>query len=191
MSAMPGRPFRSLGEASEDDMAVIFEHYHGLREGVADHVLMLLKLLAGPRLGFPVDRLEHSLQAATRALRDGADEETVVCALLHDVGDNLAPDNHGAIAAEILKPWISPDSYWVLRNHNDFVGAHYFDKIGKDPAARDRHRGHAAFDKAARFCDHYDAPAFDPDYDTLPLEAFEPMVRRLLSGEPWRAAHQP
>lgn len=182
--------FTRLADATADDMAEIFTHYNALRDGIADQALMLLKLLAGPRLGFPVDRLEHSLQAATRAYRDGADEEMVVAALLHDIGDNITPDNHGAFASEILRPWVSPDTYWVVRHHNDFVGGHYFDKIGKDPNTRDKWRDHPAFAKAEQFCDHWDAAAFDPNYDTLPLEFFEPMVRRLFSGEPWSKGQQ-
>jgi len=177
--------FRSLSEATAEDMAEIFDHYHGLRRGIADHALMLLKLLAGERLGFPVDRLEHSLQTATLAEQAGADEETVVCALLHDIGDNIAPDNHGAFAAEILRPWVSAENYWVVRNHNDFVGRHYFETIGRDPDMREKHRGHAAFEKACLFCDTWDAVAFDPKFETPPLEYFEPMVQRVFSGEPW------
>ncbi len=178
--------FTKLSQATKADMDEIFVHYNGLREGIADQCLMLLKLLAGPRLGFPVDRLEHSLQAASMALRSGAEDELVVAALLHDVGDKIAPDNHGAFAAEILKPWVSETTTWVVRNHNDFVGGHYFDKIGKDPNAREKWRGHPGFETAAVFCDQWDAAAFDPNYDTLPLEVFEPMVRRLFSGQPWQ-----
>ena len=180
--------FRSLAQATSEDMKEIFGHYHGLRDGIADHALMLLKLLAGERLGFPVDRLEHSLQTATLAQQAGADEETIVCALLHDIGDNIAPDNHGAFAAEILRPWVSAENYWVVRNHNDFVGRHYFEKIGRDPDMREQHRGHPAFEKACTFCDEWDAVAFDPAFETPPLETFEPLVRRLFSGEPWSRA---
>ena len=191
MSNAYDRPtFRSLSEATVQDMSAIFDHYHGLRNGIADQVLMMLKLLAGERLGFPVDRLEHSMQSAALALRDGADEETVVCALLHDIGDNIAPDNHGAFAAEILRPWVSAENYWVVRNHNDFVGRHYFEKIGRDPDIRERHRGHPAFEKACTFCDAWDAVAFDPNFNTPPLEFFEPMVRRVFSGEHWANAEK-
>lgn len=177
--------FTSLGNASTIELEEIFVHYRALRHGIADQALMLLKLLSGPYLGFPVDRLEHSLQSATRALRAGAEEEVVVAALLHDVGDNIAPDNHGAFAAEIIRPWVSETTTFMVRHHNDFVGAHYFGKIGKDPNGREKWRGHPAFALTARFCDEWDAAAFDPAYDTLPLEVFEPMVRRIFSGEPW------
>ena len=149
---------------------------------LADNVLNLLHAMKGPRLGYAIDRYEHSLQSATRALRDGADEETIVCALLHDIGDTIAPDNHSQVAAAILRPYVSEKNYWIILHHGLFQGYYYYDKIGKDPNVRDRFHDHRFFNDCVYFCEHWDQCAFDPAYDNLPLDHFEPMVRRLFSG---------
>ncbi len=109
---------------------------------VADSVLTMLKTLEGPKLGHQIDRYQHSLQSATRALRDGADEETVVSALLHDIGDTLAPDNHGDLAAAILKPYVSEANHWIVKHHAVFQGYYYWHHIGGDRNARERYRDH-------------------------------------------------
>ena len=152
---------------------------------VADNVLRLLEGLRGRTLGYRVDRWTHSLQSATRALRDGADEETVVCALLHDVGDDLAPLNHGRFAAEILRPYVSERAAWIVEHHAHFQGWYYWHHVGGDRNARERWRGHRWFDDCADFCERFDQCAFDPDYDTLGIEVFEPMVRRVFARTPW------
>lgn len=182
--------FRRMDDNTAEDWALIIRHheaYHGPR--LADRVLKLLTDLKGPKLGFQIDRYEHSLQTATRALRDGADEETVVVALLHDIGDNLAPENHCEVAAGILKPYISEENYWLLLNHVVFSGYYFFHLTGGDRNAHLKLRGHPAYAKTRRFVEAWDGTSFDPDYDTLPLETFEPMVRRIFARAPrsaWR-----
>jgi predicted HD phosphohydrolase len=109
----------------------------------------------------------------------------VVAALLHDIGDLLSPHDHGEIAAAILKPIVSPTTYWIVRYHPIFQGYFFFDKIGKNPHERERYRGHPAFEPTAHFCERYDQVAFDINYPTMPLEAFEPMVRRVFARQPW------
>jgi predicted HD phosphohydrolase len=133
------------------------------------------------RHGFAVDRLEHSLQTATRAFKDGRDEEYVVCALLHDMGDILGPRNHADIAAAILKPFVSEQNHWMVEQHGIFQGYYFFHYIGLDREAREQHRGHPAFEHTAQFCHLYDQAAFDPAYESMPLSAFEPMVHRVFS----------
>lgn len=151
---------------------------------VADNVLAVLKAAEGHNPGYKICRYQHSLQTATRALRDGADEETVCAALLHDIGDSLAPGNHSAFAAEILRPYVSADNYWLVKHHGVFQGYYYFHHFDRDRDARERYRGHPMFERTAEFCEKWDQTSFDPDYDTMPLEAFEPMVRRLFAREP-------
>jgi predicted HD phosphohydrolase len=175
--------FTSFTESTAEDWHKIEKLCDEYERGLADRVLNNLQTLKGSTLGFPVDRYEHSLQAATRALRDGADEETVVCILLHDIGDDIAPYNHGELVAAILKPYISPENHWMLSKHAIFQGYYYFHHIGRDQNERDKYRGHPAFERTARFCERWDQTAFDPNYDTLPLEHFEPMVRRIF-GRP-------
>ena len=154
------------------------------QDHLTDSVLALLRQMRGPTLGYRIDRYQHSLQSATRARRDGADEETVVAALLHDVGDSIAPDNHSQVAAAILRPYVSERTHWVVLHHGIFQGYYFWHHTGGDRDARERYRGHPHFEACADFCERWDQVSFDPDYDTLPLEAFEPMVRRLFAREP-------
>ncbi|ATJ82542.1 HD domain-containing protein [Halomonas beimenensis] len=177
--------FRHFGEARREEWALIDDRF---RDYVADaprRVLEHLDRLAGDTHGYPVDRHEHCLQTATRALRDGADEEMVVCALLHDIGDDLAPANHAEIAAAILEPFVDPLNAWMIRHHELFQGYHYRHFFGLDPHARERFRDHPAYARTVRFCDDWDQASFDPDYDTLPLEHFVPMVERVLGRAPY------
>ena len=161
------------------------------RPGIAGHVLGLLEGLALADSGYQVDRLTHSLQTATRALRDGAGEELVVCALLHDVGDLHAPDNHAAFAATLLEPYVSEQSAWIVRQHGLFQGHYYLHHQGRDRNAREELRGHRWFEDSARFCERWDQVSFDPAYDTLGLDTFRPMVERTFMRTPWAARAGP
>lgn len=177
--------FRHFGEARPEEWALIDDHF---RDYVADaprRVLEHLNRLSGDNHGYPVDRYEHSLQTATRALRDGADEEMIVCALLHDIGDDLSPANHAEIAAGILEPFIDPLNAWMIRHHELFQGYHYRHFFGLDPHAREQFSDHPAYERTVRFCDRWDQASFDPDYDTLPLSHFVPMVERVLGRDPF------
>ncbi|MDJ0788489.1 MAG: HD domain-containing protein [Myxococcota bacterium] len=169
--------FRAMTEGTAEDWRRIADGSEPLRAGLADRVLDHLRLLDGDHGGFIVDRLTHSLQTATRAERDGRDTEYVVCALLHDIGDTLGSYNHSDVAAAILRPFVSEQNHWMVQQHFIFQGYYYFHLVGEDRNLRDRYRGHPWFDYTAEFCEKYDQCAFDPDYDTLPLEHFEPAVR--------------
>ena len=131
--------------------------------------------------GFEVNQLIHALQTATRAERAGASEEMVVAALCHDIGKVISLENHPAIAAEILKPYVSADTYEIIRTHQDFQGRHYYALIGRDPNARAQHTHQPWYSLAERFTDEWDQTSFDPDYDTLSFEHFEPMIDRVFS----------
>jgi predicted HD phosphohydrolase len=133
---------------------------------------------------YQVSRLEHSLQTATRAERDGADDETIVCALLHDIGDVLAPANHSEVAAALLEPYVSAKNHWIVKHHGLFQGYYWFQFIGGDRNARDRYRDHEYYDACVEFCSRWDQPSFNPDYDTLPLEHFAPLVQNLFAKTP-------
>ena len=150
----------------------------------ADNVLALLKAMQGPTLGYKIDRYRHSLQTATRALRGGADEELQVCALLHDIGDTIAPHTHSQVAADILRPYVSDENHWLVRHHGIFQGYYYWHHDGGDRDAREQYRGHPCFEKTADFCERWDQSSFDPDYDTLPLDVFEPVLRRVFARPP-------
>ena len=173
--------FTSMEHGTADDWAVISSYFPDFARGLPDRVLAHLRLLDGDYGGFAVDRLTHSLQTATLAHRDGRDEEYVVCALLHDIGDTLGSFNHADVAAAIVKPFVSEENHWMVEQHAVFQGYYFFHHIGGDRNLRERFRGHPAFDRTAEFCARYDGPAFDPKGETLPLEFFEPMLRRVIA----------
>jgi predicted HD phosphohydrolase len=174
--------FKSMMEGTQEDWAIIAGHSKAFNKGLADRVLAHLRLLDGDYGGFPIDRLTHSLQSATLAHRDGMDEEYVVCALLHDIGDTLGSYNHPDIAAAILKPFVSEANHWMVANHGIFQGYYFFHHLGLDRDMREAYRNHPHFEHTARFCHRHDQNAFDPAYETMPLEAFEPMVQRLFAA---------
>jgi predicted HD phosphohydrolase len=153
---------------------------------IPDRMLTLLRSLESLQQGFSVDQLVHSLQTATRAERAGADLDIVVASVCHDVGKAVTNVNHPAIAAEMIKPWVSADAHWMVQVHQDFQGLHYYGRMGLDPMMRRRHADHPAYELAERFADAWDQTSFDPGYDTLPLEHFEPMVREVFSRPPRR-----
>jgi len=134
--------------------------------------------------GYPVSRLEHSLQAASRAQRDGADEELIVAALLHDIGDELAPYNHAEFAASIIRPYVRAEVTWIVAQHGLFQNYYYVHHFGGDRNARDRLRAHPYYQACVHFCAAWDQCSFDPDYPSERLEYFEPMLRRILAREP-------
>jgi len=173
--------FTRMIDATPEDYQAIAAHSAAFMQGLPDRVLAHLRLLAGDTGGYAVDRLTHSLQTATRAQRAGRDDEYVVCALLHDIGDTLASFNHSDLAATILQPFVSERNHWIVQQHAVFQGYYFFHHLGLDRNARDRHRDHPWYRDCAEFCARYDQNSFDPAYDTLPLEFFVPMVRRLLS----------
>ncbi|MGI8938906.1 MAG: DUF4214 domain-containing protein [Iamia sp.] len=171
--------FTRMDESTAEQWAVIGKETIENQPRVAEQILAMLRQLADITDGFATDQLTHVLQAATLAERAGADEEMVFGALCHDIGKVVSVFNHPAIAAEMIQPYVRDDVYQAIRFHQDFQGRHYYAHMGKDPDARDQHVGQPWYDLAARFADEWDQVAFDPAYDTLPLEHFEPLVRRL------------
>ncbi len=181
MSKPAETSFTAMRDATREDYQAIGRHAMEFYKGLPDRVLTHLSLLEGDTGGYAVDRLTHSLQTATRAQRDGRDDEYVVCALLHDIGDTLACANHGDLAATILEPFVSEKNHWIVRHHAIFQGYYFFHHLGLDRNMRDRYRDHRWWRDCAEFCEKYDQNSFDPEYDTLPLEAFEPAVRELFA----------
>ena len=176
----PRAHFTSFAESTKADWALIIPQIAVTQSFVPDRVIGLMEALAFDHGGFPVNRLEHSLQTATRAQRDGRDDEYVLCALLHDIGDTLAPYNHPSIAASVLKPFVSPANHWMVEKHGVFQGYYFWDYIGLNSNAREEFRGHEHFDYTAEFCAKYDQVAFDADYASEPLEHFVPLIHQVL-----------
>ena len=180
--------FTSMAEGTREDYELLERLEARFAAGAADRVLTQLRGLADSLSGYRVDRLEHSLQCATRAYRDGASEEMVVAALLHDVGDLLSPHNHSELAAAVLRPYVSERAYWIVRHHGLFQSYYYAHHTGGDRHARDAYREHPWYQDAVDFCHRWDQPSFDPDYPSLPLDFFAPMVRRIFARAPFSAA---
>lgn len=173
--------FSSMHESTAEDWQIIGGEFATYAQHLPDRVMAHLKLLEGDFGGFPIDRYSHSLQTATRALRAGRDEEYVVCALLHDIGDTLATFNHPDIAAAILKPFVNDANLWMIEHHGIFQGYYFFHHVGLDRNMREQFIDHPHYAYTAEFCELYDSPAFDSKGETLPLAEFEPMLRRVMS----------
>lgn len=177
--------FINLADATDAHWEAVRQYKALNRRDPAEPVLALLRSLDGSSPeGLPIDAYRHSLQTATRILCDRGDDESVVVGLLHDIGDFVAERNHGELAATILRPYIAEANVWLLEHHAVFQGYYFWHQFGADRHARDRWRGHPHFEHTARFCEDYDQASFDPGYDTLPLAAFEPALRRVLSRTP-------
>jgi predicted HD phosphohydrolase len=182
MTQVERAQFHAMSEGTAEDWQRIAVAQAPFVLALPERILDHLRVLEGDHGGFAVDRLTHSLQTATRAYRDNRDDEYVFCALLHDIGDTLGSFNHSDIAAAIVKPFVSEKNHWMVQKHAVFQGYYYFHLLGMDRDARDRYRGHEYFDHTAEFCAEYDQPAFDPSYETLPLEHFEPLVRAKMAA---------
>lgn len=180
--------FRQMDDATPDEIARIFAQANvGMRAALVPNLVAQLEALKGPTFGYRVDRYEHSLQSATRAVRDGARDDLVVAALLHDIGDNLGPTNHAEVAATILEPYLDEEATWVVRHHTAFQIFHWGRQYGIDPNARDRYRDSPHYDACVHFCAAWDQASFDETYDTLPLEDFMPALERVFSRQPDQA----
>jgi len=182
--------FTRMQEGTAEDWRVIGADFVQFTSKLPDRVIAHLKLLDGDYGGFPIDRLTHSLQTATRASKAGRDDEYVVSALLHDIGDTLGSFNHPDVAAAILKPFVSEQNHWIVEKHGIFQGYYFFHYLGLDRDMREQFRTHRWFDAAAEFCSEYDAPAFDPKGETFALAEFEPMLRRVLAA-PKQSIYKP
>lgn len=180
--------FRQMKDGTREDYEFLTAQETDHTKHTADRLMAALVDLDKSLSGYQITRLGHSLQSATRAWRDGADTDWVVAALLHDIGDIYAPYNHDEYAATILKPFVREQCTWVVQTHGDFQMLYYGHHVGGDQHKRERHRGHPCFDDCAEFCERWDQASFDPDYDTLPLDFFAPMVREVFARTPYDAA---
>jgi predicted HD phosphohydrolase len=171
--------FHAMTESTYDEWQLIGGELERFAKRLPERLIAHLDLLRGDYGGFPVDRLEHCLQTATRAFQAGRDEEYVVCALLHDIGDTLGPYNHPDVAAVIVQPFVSEENYWMVKHHGIFQGYYFFHFLGLDRDVREKFRGHPHFEKTEEFCRVFDQVAFDPNFKSMPLEAFEAMLQKV------------
>jgi len=180
--------FTQMKDGDKEDYDFLTHHETEYARGTAARLLKALVELDESLSGYQVTRLEHSVQSASRAWRDGADIDWVVSALLHDIGDIYAPYNHDEYAATILKPFIREQCRWVVEKHGEFQMLYFGHHVGGDQHKREAHRGHEFFDDCATFCARWDQSSFDPAYDSLPLEFFRPMVEEVFARAPHDAA---
>ena len=173
-----------MADGDRADYEFLGKLYNEHTQGeVTENMVRLLELMKGPKLGYQVDRYEHSLQSASRALRADEPIDMVVAALLHDVGDPIAPENHSSVAAAILRPYVSDETHWVIKHHGLFQGYYYFHHLDGDRNARDIYSDQEHYEACIRFCENYDQNCFDPDYNTLPLADFIPMMEEVFARE--------
>jgi predicted HD phosphohydrolase len=171
--------FRAMTEGTREDWQLIWREMERFAGQLPDRLIAHLELLRGDHGGFPVDRLEHCLQTVTRVFQARRDEEYVICALLHDIGDTLGTYNHPDVAAAIVQPFVSEENHWMVQHHGVFQGYYFFHFLGLDRDMREKFRGHPHFEKTEEFCRLFDQFAFDPGFRSMPLDAFEPMLRNV------------
>ena len=177
--------FTEMKSGTKDEYLLLDKYEQDYINGTADRILQFMESLTSTLEGYKITRLEHSLQTATRAYRYKADEEMVVAALLHDIGDELAPLNHSEYAAAVLKPYVSEKIHWIVEKHGEFQLYYYAHHLGGDRNKREKYKDHKYYQATIDFCEKYDQGSFDPNYKSLPLEHFEPMVRRIFSRKPY------
>ena len=177
--------FTEMSKGTKEDYIFLDKHEKNFASKTADRILKFMSNLTETLEGYQVSRLEHSLQSATRAYKNGESEEMIVAALLHDIGDELAPMNHSEYAAAILKPYVSEKTYWIVEKHGEFQMFYYAHHLGGNKNKRDKYKGHKYYEDTINFCENYDQNSFDPNYKSLPLEFFKPMVKRIFSRKPY------
>ena len=177
--------FTEMKKGTKEDYLLLDKNEKDFAKKTADRILKFLSSLTETLEGYQVSRLEHSLQSATRALHAGENEEMIVAALLHDIGDELAPMNHSEYAASILKPYVSEKTHWIVEKHGEFQAYYYAHHLGGNRNKRDKYKGHKYFDACVNFCEKYDQCSFDPNYESYPLEKFKPMVRNIFARKPY------
>ena len=177
--------FTEMKYGTKEDYLLLDKHEKKYIEGTADRLLKFMSDLTSTLEGYKISRLEHSLQTATRALKDKASDEMVVAALLHDIGDELAPLNHSEYAAAVLKPYVSEKCHWIVEKHGEFQMYYYAHHLGGNKNQREKYKGHKYYQETVNFCENWDQKSFDPNYKSLLLKEFEPMVKKIFSRKPY------
>ena len=177
--------FTQMKDGTKEDYLILEKHEKKYIEGTADRLIKFMSSLNTTLEGYKITRLEHSLQTATRALNDKADDEMIVAALLHDIGDELAPLNHSEYAAAVLKPYVSEKTHWIVEKHGEFQMYYYAHHIGGNRNQREKYKGHKYYQDTINFCEKWDQKSFDPNFKSLPLENFKPLVYKIFSRKPY------
>ena len=175
-----------MKDGTKEDYLLLNKHEKKYIEGTADRLIKFMSGLSNTLDGYKITRLEHSLQTATRALNDKADDEMIVAALFHDIGDELAPLNHSEYAGTVLKPYVSEKTHWIIEKHGEFQMYYYAHHLlGGNRNERDKYKGHKYYKDTVDFCENWDQKSFDPNYKSLTLKDFEPYVKKIFSRTPY------
>ena len=174
-----------MKDGTKEDYLLLNKHEKKFIESTADRTIKFMSGLTKTLEGYKVNRLEHSLQTATRALNDKANDEMIVAALLHDIGDELAPLNHSEYAAAVLKPYVSEKTHWIVEKHGEFQMYYYAHHLGGNKNQRNKYKGHKYYNDTVDFCENWDQKSFDPNYKSLSLKDFEPYVKKIFSRNPY------
>ena len=177
--------FVQMKDGTKEDYLLLEKHEKKYIEGTADRLIKFINGLSSTLEGYQITRLEHSLQTATRALNNKAGDEMVVAALLHDIGDELAPLNHSEYAAAVLKPYVSEKTHWIIEKHGEFQMYYYVHHFDGNRNQREKYKGHKYYQDTVDFCENWDQKSFDPNYKSLPLKEFEPLVKKIFSRKPY------
>jgi|TARA_Y100000996_G_scaffold412039_1_gene397290 predicted HD phosphohydrolase len=177
--------FTQMKDGTKDDYLLLDKHEKKYIEGTADRIIKFMSGLNDTLEGYKITRLEHSLQTATRALNDKASDEMVVAALLHDIGDELAPLNHSEYAAAVLKPYVSEKTRWIVEKHGEFQMYYYAHHLGGNRNQREKYKGHKYYQDTLDFCEKWDQKSFDPNFKSLTLKSFEPLIKKIFSRKPY------
>jgi len=177
--------FTQMKDGTKDDYLLLDKHEKKYIEGTADRIIKFMSGLNDTLEGYKITRLEHSLQTATRALNDKASDEMVVAALLHDIGDELAPLNHSEYAAAVLKPYVSEKTHWIVEKHGEFQMYYYVHHLGGNRNQREKYKGHKYYQDTLNFCEKWDQKSFDPNFKSLTLKSFEPLIQKIFSRKPY------
>ena len=174
-----------MKNGTKEDYLILDKHEKEFASKTAERIIKYMHGLTETLEGYQVSRLEHSLQSATRAYNNKENEEMIVATLLHDIGDDLAPMNHSEYAAAILKPYVSERTHWIIEKHGEFQTYYYAHYLGGDKNKREKYKDHEYYQDTIDFCEKYDQNSFDPNYESLPLKFFEPMVKKIFSRKPY------
>jgi len=177
--------FIQMKDGTKEDYLLLNKHEKKFIENTADRIIKFLSTMTKTLEGYRINRLEHSLQTATRALNDKADDEMIVAALIHDIGDELAPLNHSEYAAAILKPYVCEKTHWIVEKHGEFQMYYYAHHLGGNKNQRDKYNGHKYYQATVNFCENWDQKSFDPYFKSLPLKEFKPFVKKIFSRKPY------
>ena len=177
--------FKEMKKGTKEDYLLLDKHEKQFAQNTAERILNFMKTLTDTLEGYKISRLEHSLQTATRALKDGASDEMIVAALLHDIGDELAPLNHSEYAAAVLKPYVSEKTHWIIEKHGEFQMYYYAHHLGGNKNQREKYIGHKYYQDTVNFCENWDQKSFDPNFKSLRLKSFEPLIKKIFSRKPY------